>query len=97
MKFLPPYSPFLNAIENVFSAVKAFIKRELAARRLEFYQLMECARVLGESLAEVRRNFVVEIIERSLNEVITPALVQNCDLHVVNYIPACIDEQPIAG
>lgn len=95
LHFLPPYSPFLNPIENVFSAVKAAIKREIAARRVELFQLLETAKLLKQSQASVRRDFLNELIERNLRQVVTPALVQACNLHSCNYLPACLSGQII--
>ena len=95
IRFLPPYSPFLNAIENVFAVVKANVKRDLAARRVEFYQLLQAAQVLDENTADVRRQFVSEIIESSLMLNVTPLLVTNCDAHVHAYLPDCLAENEI--
>ena len=72
LKFLPPYSPFLNPIESVFSCVKAAIKRELATRRSELAQLVEATKVMNRPLAPITREFLMDVIQKQLELVVTP-------------------------
>ncbi|KZS87564.1 hypothetical protein SISNIDRAFT_535476 [Sistotremastrum niveocremeum HHB9708] len=52
MLFLPPYSPDLNPIEEAFSSVKAWLRRNYARCRDSDYPELElyeaCAQVTGE-------------------------------------------------
>ena len=97
IKFLPRYSPFLNPIESVFSAVKSAIKREISRRRIEYSHLIDAATVLQANKSDVRREFLADIVERHLLETITPQLVQNCEHHALNYLDRCLNGEEIDG
>lgn len=86
IRFLPPYSPFLNPIENTFSVIKASIKRQLAQIR---ENEEEQARNEHLTLVAYRERKLRRIIINSLDEV-TPELCNNEFNHVFRFIPRCI-------
>ena len=58
VRWLPPYSPFLNIVENCFSQWKAAIKRDLAASRgnllqMPFGERMQALAQLAEQNATI--------------------------------------------
>ena len=86
VRFLPAYSPFLNPIENCFSAVKASIKRLLAARTDDDRLLAAQQNV---SVVEARRRKLRMIIIESLDSV-TEQTCRNCFNHTFSFIPQCL-------
>jgi hypothetical protein len=84
VKSIPPYTPFLNIVENCFSTWKAAVKRELANVRDEL--LLQAH---GERMATL-----AQIAEQVVN-VITPQMSQNFFRRMQGYIPDCMREQDI--
>ena len=81
---LPPYSPFLNPVEQAISAFKAMLKRQLEEVRHELLNLQHQERMA--LLAQLSEQAVVAI---------TPEASRNWYNHTQRKIPACIQLQDI--
>ena len=82
--FLPPYSPFLNLVENAISAFKADLKKELEEIRPHLLTME----------ADQREATLTQLAEQSV-AVITPAKSQNWFHRSQGYIPSCIQQLDI--
>lgn len=82
--FLPPYSPFLNIVENAFSAFKWSLKNLLEEVRHQ----------LPNESHESRMATLVQLAEQSV-EVITPQKSISWFNHAQSYVPACIEQSDI--
>ena len=83
-RYLPPYSPFLNIVENVWSTWKAAFKQELAQRRPQLLQQTHAERMAA----------LIDIGDRQF-DVIT---VEHCGQwyrHSLTYINRLILEEDI--
>lgn len=90
---LGPYSPMLNPIENVFSAVKADIKQYLADRRMAIIQ-----RPTNMTLKDHRERFLVNAADMFMEEVVTEQLCRICYAHTVAFhVPVCMFEDMPVG
>ena len=70
VKFLPPYSPILNPIEEAFSCWKYKVKSRLAEPDAQMrIQDNSAAAAMGSTLVEYRRGILEEIGESSLSEI----------------------------
>ena len=72
---LPAYSPFLNPVENAFSAVKADIKRHLNEPDMQLQiQDRDAARTAGLNLQQHRFQIVNNIVINALEhrDAVTP-------------------------
>ena len=87
LKRLPPYSPFLNPIENVFSIMKATTKQHLAANQHRLDDRVAAARA-GATLTEWRRGILLEGIALSVQSV-TGEMVTSEYRHSSVFLPAC--------
>ena len=87
--FLPPYSPFLNPIEESFSAWKYQVKLDLSSpdcvNRLNDNV---AAAVIGSNMQEYRRGILEEIGNSALS-VITREKVNNWYQHSLSFFPRC--------
>lgn len=91
LKFLAPYSPFLNPIENVFSVMKANMKRQLAVVDI---REDERAQEQGLSLVAYRRNLLRNVMLSSIDEV-TPQLCLTYYNRIFPFTPMCFAEEDI--
>ena len=82
--FLPPYSPFLNLVENAIFAFKADLKRELEDIRPHLLTME----------AEQREAMLTQLAEQSV-AVITPAKAQSWFHRSQGYFPSCIQKLDI--
>lgn len=89
-KHLPPYSPFLNPVENAISCLKAEIKRQLAIpeNRNRFDDPAR-ANEQGVPMQQYRLQCLEELARNSLGE-ITVVKCQNWYNHTFSYIPRCL-------
>ena len=62
-RYLPPYSPFLNIVENVWSTWKAAFKQELAQRRPQLL-LQTHAECMAALIDIINRHFDVITVEK---------------------------------
>lgn len=84
LRWLPPYSPFLNIVEQAFSCWKAGLKRQLA--EVQYQQL-------GQRNEE-RLATLYQLAEQSTAEV-TPEKSQAWFRHLQSYLPRCIRKDDI--
>ena len=80
LRFLPPYSPFLNIVENAWSAWKAALKAELAEARAHIIEMP-----FQERLAAL-----IQLGEQNLN-VITLYKIQAWYRKTTTYIHRCLN------
>ena len=91
-KYLPPYSPFLNPIENCFSVIKARLKHLLndVAGTCNVQQ----ARRHGMTLQAYRQQFLITNLEMALH-VVTPELCSSLYQHSNTYLMKCLNRVDI--
>ncbi|KAG7165901.1 putative DDE superfamily endonuclease domain-containing protein 21 [Homarus americanus] len=91
-KFLPPYSPCLNPIENCFSVFKSYLKQYLhrEAPRCNAAH----ARQEGVTLNALRENILQVGVEFALPSVTEHVVSQNYN-HVNTYLFQCIERRDI--
>ena len=92
---LPPYSPFLNPIENVFSVLKAHVKQHMAAHQPVLDDRVSAARE-GMSLEAWRRQILFNGISMALQSV-TGDQVTAQYRHSNTFLPACAAKENILG
>ena len=90
--YLPPYSPFLNPIENCFSVFKSAIKRNLQFDA-ELHST-RAAHVAGVSVAQLRENILQAALEESVY-CITQELVASTYAHANSYLTRCVQCEDI--
>ena len=81
---LPPYSPFLNIVENVISAFKWSLKNNLEEVRNQLLNQQH----------ETRLATITQLAEQAA-QVITPAKAASWFTHSQRYIPACLQRTDI--
>lgn len=79
-KFLPPYSPMFNPIEELFSKFKSVVKHNLRLRRNELIVTPS-----DISITENRRRLLTDIAITALAEA-TPLECNNWDRHMFSFI-----------
>ncbi len=87
IKYLPPYSPMLNPIENAFSCLKASTQRLLNQRMAEILDRQAAANA-GLTLTAYRMRILEDLVEGSV-AVITQEKTANWHRHVFGFLPAC--------
>jgi transposase len=90
-RFLPPYSPFLNPIEESFSAMKAEIKHQLRMRHEEILAIQGLP--WGQKSLR-RRQILAEVLPAAVLT-ITPAMCANFYAHTLSFYPAYLAEMHI--
>ena len=88
---LSPYSQMLNPIENIWSVVKAKVKRELAGKIQEI--LSNCNNQ-SLSISEYRLLALEELMNEAMGGV-TPALCESCVNHCTRHFAADIKRRPM--
>ena len=97
IKMLPPYSPFLNIVEQAISALKADVKADIS--RPVFQQRIQDrneARNQGIPLGEHRQRILLEAAQRNMNT-ITPAKCAAWYRFMQTYIPRYLNHENIDG
>ena len=97
LKMLPPYSPFLNIVEQAISSLKAAIKGDVS--RTEIQARMddrEEARRLGIPLGEMRTRLLLNALQRCIG-VITAAKAYQWFRFMQTYLPRCLIGEEIEG
>ena len=93
IKRLPPYSPFLNPIENVFSVLKSHVKQHMTAQQERMDDRVSAARA-GMSLESWRRGILLDGIEMAMQSV-TGNQVAAQYRHSNTFLPACAAKEDI--
>jgi len=97
LKKLPPYSPFLNIVEQAISALKASIKADIS--RPEIQRQMndrDEARRQGIALGHYRTQLLLQALQRSIGT-ITVAKSGQWFRFMQTYIPRCLNREVIEG
>ena len=97
LKMLPPYSPFLNIVEQAISCLKAAIKADIS--RPEIQRRMDDrdeARVRGIPLGEFRTQQLHEALHRNI-DTITVAKSAQWYRFMQTYLPKCLKREVIEG
>ena len=97
LEMLPPYSPFLNIVEQAISSLKAAIKGDVS--RPEMQARMddrEEARRLGIPLGEMRTRLLLDALQRCIG-VITAAKAYQWFRFMQTYLPCCLNGEEIEG
>ena len=95
---LPAYSPFLNPVENAFSAVKADVKRQLNEPDMQLQiQDRDAARAAGLNLQQHRLQIVNNIVINALEhgDAVTPQKTDSWFQHTYSYLAACVRQDNI--
>ena len=89
LKKLPPYSPFLNIVEQAISALKAAIKADISSpEQQEQMNNREKARRQGIALGNFRTHLLLHILQRNIGT-ITAATCGQWYRLMQTYIPRC--------
>ena len=91
---LPPYSPFLNPIEEVFSIVKAAIKAKLNDANIQRQLLNDRGHIDQQvNLHEYRLGILRGVAEDILDdrEIVSVAKCVNINTRMMGYLPRCMD------
>ena len=97
LKKLPPYSPFLNIVEQAISSLKAAIKADIS--RPEIQEQMnnrEEARRQGIALGNYRTQLLQQALQRNIGT-ITAAKCGQWYRFMQTYLPRCLNNEAIEG
>ena len=97
LKMLPPYSPFLNIVEQAISSLKAAIKADIS--RPEIQRLMDNrdeARARRIPLGDFRTQQLLEALHRNIDTVTAAKCAQWYRL-MQTYLPRCLNREVIEG
>ena len=97
LKKLPPYSPFLNIVEQAISSLKAAIKADIS--RPEIQEQMnnrEEARRQGIALGNYRTQLLQQALQRNI-ATITAAKCGQWYRFMQTYLPRCLNNEAIEG
>ena len=92
IKYLPPYSPFLNPIENSFSVLKSAIKRHLQFNAERSHA--GDAYAAGLNQTQHREQMLLRAIEATVPSVTRPVVASEY-AHANTYLTRCIQLQDI--
>ena len=93
-KRLPKFSPFLNSIENAFSAWKASLKALLSANQHVFLSPNENGREIGQTWCNFRFHRMKEFIEES-SRTVTAFKCSQWQNFTTTFHPKCLAMQTI--
>ena len=96
VKRFPPYSPMLNAIEQAFSNLKAFVKHRLNERMDEVLDLGAAA---GENVPmTTHRNRILRgIVEEAIEtDAVTQPMCLSWHNRLLGYVPQCLKREDIS-
>ena len=97
IKMLPPYSPFLNIVEQAISALKAALKAEISRPDIQAtIDDRDEARRQGIPLGEYRQRILLEASQRNMNT-ITAAKCAGWYRFMQTYVPRCLNREHIEG
>ena len=97
LRILPPYSPFLNRVENAISALKVAIKCDIS-RPMVQQQMNDRLRAQQENipLGEYRKRVLLAAAERNIATITVP----KCNAwfrHMQTYLPRCLNGEFVEG
>ena len=89
LKFLPPYFPALNPIEEAFSTWKWSVKNELARGEVQLrINDRSAATAMGSNLMDYRRGILQQIGESALPCITSDKILQWYH-HSLSFFPKC--------
>ena len=97
LKKLPPYSPFLNIVEQAISALKAAIKADIS-RPEQQEQMNNCAEARRQGIA--LGNYRTQLLHQALQRIIGTITAAECGQwyrFMQTYIPRCLNIENIEG
>ena len=95
LKKLPPYSSFLNLVEQAISALKAAIKADISRpEQQEQMNNREEARRQGIALGNFRTQLLLHTMQRNIGTITAAKCVQWYRL-MQTYIPRCLNSEEI--
>ena len=97
LKKLPPYSPFLNIVEQAISSLKAAIKADISCPKIqEQMNNREEARRQGIALGNYRTQLLQQALQRNIGT-ITAAKCGQWYRFMQTYLPRCLNNEAIEG
>jgi hypothetical protein len=97
VKMLPPYSPFLNPVEQAISCIKANIKADISRPRMQLRMNdRQVARNAQLPLGEFRKQIMIAAAERNLHCITVPKCTA-WGRHMQTYLPRCLAREHIQG
>ena len=97
LRKLPPYSPFLNIVEQAVSALKATIKADISRPEIQV-QMNDRAEARRQGLAF--GNYRTQLLLQALQRIIGTITVAKCGQwfrFMQTYLPRCINNEAIEG
>ena len=97
LRKLPPYSPFLNIVEQAVSALKAAIKADISRPEIQV-QMNDRAEARRQGLA--LGNYCTQLLLQALQRNIGTITVAKCGQwfrFMQTYLPRCINNEAIEG
>ena len=97
LRKLPPYSPFLNIVEEAVSALKAAIKADISRPEIQVQMNDRAkARRQGLALGNYRTQLLLQGLQRNIGT-ITVAKCGQWFRFMQTYLPRCINNEAIEG
>ena len=97
LRKLPPYSPFLNIVEQAVSALKAAIKADISRPEIQVQMNDRTeARRQGLALGNYRMQLLLQALQRNIGT-ITVAKCGQWFRFMQTYLPRCINNEAIEG
>ena len=92
LRKLPPYSPFLNIVEQAVIALKAAIKADISRPEIQVQMMNDCAeaRRQGLALGNYRTQLLLQALQRNIGT-ITVAKCGQWFRFMQMYLPRCIN------
>ena len=95
LRMLPPYSPFLNIVEQAIRALKSAIKNDISRPQIQLeMQNRRRAREENIPLGEYRKRILVAAAERNMGS-ITVGKSTAWFRHMQTYLPRCMNQEAI--
>ena len=97
LRKLPPYSPFLNIVEQAVSALKAAIKADISRPEIQVQMNDRAeARLQGLALGNYRTQLLLQALQMNIRT-ITVAKCGRFFRYMQTYLPRCINNEAIEG
>ena len=95
LKTLPPYSPFLNIVEQAISCLKAAVKTDVSRPEIQAQMCNRAeAKRQGIALGEYRQQLLLMACERNVNSITAPKCAQWYRF-MQTYLPRCLNSEEI--
>lgn len=94
IRFLPPYSPYLNPIELTFSVFKSHVKMHLSNIHVPIVN-RAAATARNMTLANYGYTVLEEAVEYAVEKTYSTAYVDSCHRHTYSFLNRCLEGEPI--